>query len=149
MASPSGSDRNDLEEGRRFQPKFDANGLIASIVVDADDNLVLMFAYMNREALMATVSTGVVHFWSRSRQKLWRKGETSGETLKVVSISTDCDQDCLLISAHQQGRGATCHTGRRSCFYRDLDLAHAGREADRLTFNSIKRLFDPKTVYGG
>ncbi len=149
MAGSSGSSSLDIEEGSTFQPKFDENGLIAAIVTDAGDNQVLMFAYMNRDALAATISTGTVHFWSRSRDKLWQKGETSGETLRVVSISTDCDQDCLLIAAEQHGRGATCHTGRRSCFYRTLDIDTPTADKNNLTFDDANRLFDPKNVYGG
>lgn len=137
-----------IEEGKTFLPKFDENGLIAAIVTDASDNQILMFAYMNREALAATISTRTVHFWSRSRNKLWQKGETSGETLSVVSISTDCDQDCLLLTATQNGRGSTCHTGRRSCFYRTLALDKPADGKNNLTFNAVKRLFDPKKVYG-
>jgi phosphoribosyl-AMP cyclohydrolase len=148
MPASPGSKDADIEEGSTFQPKFDENGLIAAIVTDAGDNQVLMFAYMNRGALAATISTGTVHFWSRSRDKLWQKGETSGETLHVVSISTDCDQDCLLIAAEQHGRGATCHTGRRSCFYRTLALDNAAIGADSLIFSDVERVFDPETVYG-
>ena len=104
-----------------FTPRYDVAGLIGAIVVDAHDGAVLMFAHMNAEALAATQRTGVVHFWSRSRGKLWMKGETSGETFKVESIRVDCDQDCLLINVTATGKGNACHTGRRSCFYRKLD----------------------------
>ncbi len=130
------------EEGTAFVPKFDSNGLLAAIVVDSSDNAVLMFAYMNEQALNATIDSGFVHLWSRSRQALWKKGETSGETLRVVSIRTDCDQDAVLIHAEPQGRGATCHTGRRSCFYRTLS-------GGKLEQSDTERLFDPKDVYGG
>ncbi len=106
------------DESVSFSPKYDANGLIGAIVVDARDGTVLMFAHMNAEALAATRKTGLVHFWSRSRGKLWLKGETSGETFKVVSLHVDCDQDCLLVRVTPQGKGNACHTGRRSCFYR-------------------------------
>ena len=109
------------DESISFTPKYDAAGLIGAIVVDAHDGVVLMFAHMNANALAATQKTGFVHFWSRSRGKLWMKGETSGETLKVESIHVDCDQDCLLIKVTAQGKGNACHTGRRSCFYRELD----------------------------
>jgi phosphoribosyl-AMP cyclohydrolase len=110
-----------LEETLTFTPRFDGNGLIAAILQDAADGTVLMFAYMNAEALAATRATGQAHFWSRSRGKLWKKGETSGETFRVVEINVDCDQDCLLLRVTPEGRGAACHTGRRSCFYRSLD----------------------------
>ncbi|MFO1132601.1 MAG: phosphoribosyl-AMP cyclohydrolase [Hyphomicrobiales bacterium] len=130
----------DLDETDRFQPRFDSSGLITVIVSDARDNAVLMVAHMNAEALRLTQETGLAHFWSRSRQALWKKGETSGETLEVTEILTDCDQDVLLLKALPQGKGAACHTGRRSCFYRRLD-------GDRLVFTDAPRLFDAKTVY--
>jgi phosphoribosyl-AMP cyclohydrolase len=101
--------------------KFDAHGLLGAIIVDASDNAVLMFAHMNADSFAKTRETGFIHFWSRSRQKLWMKGETSGETFKVVDIRVDCDQDCLLIRVTPQGKGNACHTGRRSCFYRRVE----------------------------
>jgi phosphoribosyl-AMP cyclohydrolase len=113
-AKPS---KRDLEEGAAFAPRYDAAGLIPAIVTDAASGGVLMFAYMNGEALQFTLKTGEAHFWSRSRQSLWRKGETSGNVLRVQEIRTDCDQDVLWIKAMLDG-GAACHTGRRSCFYR-------------------------------
>jgi phosphoribosyl-AMP cyclohydrolase len=109
--------------------QFDADGLIPAIIQDAADGAVLMFAWMNAEALEKTQTTGLIHFYSRSRQKLWMKGETSGETFRVQNIKIDCDQDCLLIKVTAQNKGAACHTGRRSCFYRSL-------EKDGLTFES-------------
>jgi phosphoribosyl-AMP cyclohydrolase len=127
-----------IEDTAEFTPKFDASGLIPVIVEDAGG--VLMFAHMNSEALALTRATGLVHFWSRSREKIWKKGETSGETLKVRSIRTDCDQDVLLVTVEIQGRGAVCHTGRRSCFYRTL-------ERDRLSPTGGDPLFDPAGVY--
>ena len=108
------------EEGSAFAPRFGIDGLIPAIVADWRDGTVLMLAYMNAEALRLTAETGLVHFWSRSRRSLWRKGETSGETLRVAEILTDCDQDVVLVKAEAQGRGLVCHTGRRSCFYRRL-----------------------------
>jgi phosphoribosyl-AMP cyclohydrolase len=110
-----------LEETLAFQPRFDAQGLIPAIVTDARDGTVLMFAYMNAESLRLTQETGLAHFWSRSRQALWKKGETSGEILKVAEILTDCDQDVLQVKAEPQGTGVSCHTGRRSCFYRRVE----------------------------
>jgi phosphoribosyl-AMP cyclohydrolase len=126
----------DLDETLVFQPRLDAQGLIPAIVTDAGDGRVLMFAHMNEEALRLTRATGLAHFWSRSRQTLWKKGETSGETLRVVSILTDCDQDVLQLIVRPEGRGAACHTGRRSCFYRRL-------EGDSLTLVDDLRLFVP------
>ena len=131
---------SDLDETDRFQPRFDSSGLITAIVSDARDNTVLMVAHMNAEALRLTQETGTAHFWSRSRNSLWQKGETSGETLQVTEILTDCDQDVLLVKALPQGKGAACHTGRRSCFYRRV-------ERDGLVFVDETRLFDPKDVY--
>jgi phosphoribosyl-AMP cyclohydrolase len=109
------------DETSSLRLKFDASGLLNAIVVDASSNTVLMFAHMNADAFALTQSTGFIHLWSRSRQKLWMKGETSGETFKVVEMRIDCDQDCLLIRVEAQGRGNACHTGRRSCFYRRIE----------------------------
>jgi phosphoribosyl-AMP cyclohydrolase len=100
-------------------PNFDASGLVPAIVQDATTGQVLMLAYMNAEALRLTRETRQVHFWSRSRQELWRKGATSGNILNLVEIRIDCDQDALLVRAHPAG--PTCHTGNTSCFYRPLE----------------------------
>jgi len=129
-----------LAETEVFQPRFDVDGLIPAIVTDARDGALLMFAYMSREALQRTRQTGFVHFWSRSRQTLWKKGETSGEILEVREVLTDCDQDVLQIKAVPQGRGAACHTGRRTCFYRRL-------AKDGLEFTGDAPLFDPQDVH--
>jgi phosphoribosyl-AMP cyclohydrolase len=108
----------EVEAGLRFTPRFDADGLIPVIVTAAGDGAVLMFAWMNAEALGRTLSSRTVHFWSRSRKRLWLKGEESGNLLHVVEIRVDCDQDVVLIRAHLAGAGVACHTGKRSCFYR-------------------------------
>jgi phosphoribosyl-AMP cyclohydrolase len=110
-----------IDESTELKLKFDDHGLLGAIIVDANDNAVLMFAHMNAEAFAKTRETGFIHFWSRSRAKLWMKGETSGETFKVVEMRVDCDQDCLLIRVEAQGKGNACHTGRRSCFYRRVN----------------------------
>jgi phosphoribosyl-AMP cyclohydrolase len=115
------------DETLELQLKFNADGLIPAIVCDVADNAVLMFAYMNAQALAETRRTGLVHFFSRSRNKLWFKGETSGETFAVQEIRVDCDQDVLQVMVTPQGKGNACHTGRRSCFYRKI-------EGDGLTF---------------
>ena len=107
------------EHGRVFAPKFGADGLVAAVVQHFETREVLVVAYMNAEAIAATRASGNVTFWSRSRQKLWMKGETSGHLLKLKRILVDCDQDALLIDA--EPLGPTCHTGARSCFYRELD----------------------------
>lgn len=108
------------ECGAVFAPKFDANGLLTAVVTDASSGRVLVVAHMNAEALEATLGSGRVHFWSRSRQSLWMKGQTSGHVLEVAAIMVDCDQDALVIEASPAG--PTCHTGANSCFYRRLDL---------------------------
>ena len=114
-----------------FEPKFDAQGLIPAVAVDAGNGEVLMTAYMNREALDATRKTQKATFYSRSRKKLWVKGETSGNFLEVEEIRVDCDQDCLLLRVRLPKGGAACHTGERSCFYRKLNLTGA-EELERL-----------------
>jgi phosphoribosyl-AMP cyclohydrolase len=119
----------DLEQGSTFRPKYDAQGLIGAIVTDAETSEVLMFAWMNAEALAASMESGVAHFWSRSRQKLWRKGEESGNELEIVEMRTDCDQDALVVRAKVQGAGVACHTGARSCFYRTVVPSAAGSPA--------------------
>jgi phosphoribosyl-AMP cyclohydrolase len=116
--SPS-SNKSELEEGRAFTPRFDQAGLIPAIVSDAAGGGVLMFAYMNAEALHRTIESGEAHFWSRSRNALWRKGETSGNRLLVQELLTDCDQDVIWVKARLSGEAA-CHTGRLSCFYRRI-----------------------------
>lgn len=112
-----------IETGDIFQPKFDGDGLIPAIVTDSASGAVLMFAFMNATALTLTLESGIAHFWSRSRNKLWKKGEESGNLLRVVEMRTDCDQDVVWISATVAGDGVACHTGAVSCFYRKLALA--------------------------
>lgn len=107
------------EHGPALVPKFDANGLLTAVVVDHASDKVLVVAHMNRAALDATLTIGRVHFWSRSRQTLWMKGETSGNFLDVVELLVDCDQDALVIRARPAG--PTCHTGEQSCFYRRIE----------------------------
>lgn len=114
------SDKSEQDETVELRPKFDANGLIAAIAQDADTGEVLMLAWMNAEALRATMETGLATYYSRSRQKLWRKGETSGHTQVVQSLYIDCDQDAVLMKVKQTG--AACHTGRKGCFYRHVGV---------------------------
>jgi phosphoribosyl-AMP cyclohydrolase len=118
-----------VEEGLAFQPKFDADGLIPAIVTAADTGEVLMFAWMNEEALALTLETGLGHFWSRSRRALWKKGEESGNLLQVVEMRTDCDQDVVWMRARVEGDGLACHTGRESCFYRSIPLTSSANAA--------------------
>jgi phosphoribosyl-AMP cyclohydrolase len=115
----------ELEEGRALTPRFDANGLITAIVADEASGEVLMLAHMNAEALSRTVETREGWFFSRSRKSLWKKGETSGNVLRVSEIRIDCDQDAVLLKVNVAGDGKTCHTGRRSCFYRTIPLGGA------------------------
>ena len=117
---PPPGDKIAIEEGAVFTPKFDANGLIVCITCDDATGDILMVAWMNAEALRLTIDSGVAHYWSRSRNALWRKGDTSGQVQKVSDMRTDCDQDAILLRVVPGGDGGACHTGRRSCFYRRL-----------------------------
>jgi phosphoribosyl-AMP cyclohydrolase len=136
------ADIHDIEEGLTFQPKFDDSGLVTCVATDAGSGEVLMVAHMNDEALRKTIESGEAWYFSRSRNALWRKGETSGQTQRVVEMRLDCDQDAVWIRVEQTG--AACHTGRRSCFYRKVS---AGEGGARLSFVDADRLFDPKDVY--
>ena len=138
-------DKAALEEGADLTPRFDANGLITAVVADSRDNEVLMLAHMNAEALRLTIDTGVAHYWSRSRNQLWKKGETSGNLQTVDEIRIDCDQDAVLLKVRVGGADATCHTGRRSCFFRKVVKTDG---QDRLEIGS-EPLFDPASVYTG
>ena len=138
--SPSAS--LDREEGLGFQPKFDASGLVTCIATDAVTGEVLMVAHMNDNALRRTIESGEAWYFSRARNALWRKGETSGQTQRVVEMRVDCDQDAVWIRVEQVG--AACHTGRKSCFYRKVE---AGKDGPQLAFVNAERLFDPKVVY--
>lgn len=133
--------RSEVEEGLGFMPKFDKDGLITAIAVDAASSQVLMVAYMNQESLAMTLEKGEAVYWSRSRQELWHKGATSGAVQRVIEVLTDCDQDALVLRVEQAG-GAACHSGRRSCFYRRVVDASTLAEVDS------ERLFDPAEVYG-
>lgn len=112
-------DEGERETGRVFMPRFDDKGLLSAVVVDHETRRVLMVAFMDAEALAATRATGFAHFHSRSRGKLWKKGESSGHVLEVEEIRVDCDQDALVLSCRPAG--PTCHTGAASCFYRLLE----------------------------
>ena len=129
-----------------FSPKFDDAGLIPCVVVHAETREVLMVAYMNAESLAMTRETGVVHYWSRSRGKLWKKGESSGMTQTLRRLRVDCDQDCLVaevvVGTGHDVPQAACHTGYRSCFFREIG------EGDDLRVIEATRAFDPGEVYG-
>lgn len=133
LFAPRGS-TEEIEHGEVFQPKFGPDGLIPAVVTDAASGDVLMFAWMNADALALTIETGVAHFWTRSRQRIWKKGEESGNLLRVREIRTDCDQDALWIKADVEGSGVACHTGRRSCFYRALTTERTSGGAVRLIY---------------
>ncbi len=110
---------DERETGTRLDPKWNADGLITAVVTDAASGAVLMLAHMNAEALDKTLDTGEAHFWSRSRGKLWKKGETSGHVLDVIEARIDCDQDAIWLICRP--RGPACHTGESSCFYRKIE----------------------------
>ena len=135
-------DTNEREEGLAFQPKFDASGLVTCVATDAATGDVLMVAHMNDEALRKTIASGEAWYFSRARNALWRKGESSGQTQRVVEMRMDCDQDAVWLRVEQVG--AACHTGRKSCFYRKVETADGGT---RLSFVNADRLFDPGEVY--
>jgi len=116
---------SEVEEGRALAPKFDADGLVTCVATDAASGNVLMVAHMNAEALARTIESGEAWYFSRSRRKLWRKGESSGHVQRVIELRVDCDQDAVWIKVSQEGPGA-CHTGRRSCFYRAWRDDNAG-----------------------
>lgn len=118
---------DEREQGARFLPKFDASGLLSAVVIDAADGRVLMVAFMDREALDATLTSGEAHFHSRSRGRLWKKGESSGHVLTVEEVLVDCDQDALVLRCRPAG--PTCHTGATSCFYRRLENGRLERVA--------------------
>jgi phosphoribosyl-AMP cyclohydrolase len=122
------SDAHQIEQGSEFLPKYDAQGLLTAVAVDATSGEVLMVAFMDTEALARTRETGLAHFHSRSRGRLWMKGETSGHVLKVREIRVDCDQDALVLLV--EPAGPACHTGATSCFYRRLDDTGLSRVAD-------------------
>jgi len=139
---PAGSP-SALEEGLALTPKFDADGLVTAVATDAVSGDVLMVAHMNAQALAKTIESGEAWYYSRSRRALWKKGETSGHTQRVVEMRVDCDQDAVWIKVEQIA--GACHTGRRSCFYRAVPLGKAG--GVKLEFVG-ERVFDPKAVYG-
>ncbi len=123
-----------IETTTAFTPKFDGKGLIMAVTVEASTGDVLMVAFMDREALARTIETGEAYFWSRSRGALWRKGDTSGNVLRVLEIRTDCDQDCLLLRVEVEGSQLACHTNRRSCFYRRVHTIGEANAVPRLIF---------------
>ena len=144
---PAPLSKTESEEGTVFAPRFDADGLLPVVATSAKTGEVLMFAYMNADALARTIETGEAHYWSRSRGRLWRKGEESGNTQRVVEMRIDCDQDGIWLKVEQQGKDAACHTGRKSCFYRAVPLGASLGGGVSLRFVDAERQFDPQTVY--
>jgi phosphoribosyl-AMP cyclohydrolase len=146
MTAPAFAVRTDeetVETGAALMPKFDRDGLIVAIASDAATGEVLMVAHMNAEALARTVETGEAWFWSRSRQKLWRKGEESGNTLAVADMRVDCDQDAVLLKVVIAGDGVACHQGYRSCFYRSVPLGRAPSPTTELAFDRAMKRVPP------
>ena len=145
---PARTTTAEIELGATLQPKFGPDGLIPCITQDVQSGEVLMFAFMNAEALAHTLRTRKATYWSRSRNKLWVKGEESGNVQQVRELRTDCDQDVILIKVEQTGAAnASCHNGFKSCLYRRLDDLD-GAEASGYRLNTTaQRLFDPATVY--
>lgn len=139
--------RSEIEEGFTLSPKFDKDGLIPAIAADAATGDVLMLAYMNAEALSKTIETGEAHYWSRSRQEIWRKGATSGNTQQVADLRIDCDQDAILMLVKQKG-GASCHVGYKSCFFRAIPTGEKLSENLTLEYRETQKAFDPDEVYG-
>ncbi len=137
------TDKDAVETGAALAPMFDRDGLIVAIAADAATGEVLMVAHMNAEALVRTVETGEAWFWSRSRQKLWRKGEESGNTLAVAEMRVDCDQDAILLKVTVAGDGVACHQGYRSCFYRSVPLGQAPSPDTALTFDRTMKRVHP------
>ncbi|HEV2898990.1 MAG TPA: phosphoribosyl-AMP cyclohydrolase [Pseudaminobacter sp.] len=140
----SPSDKQALEEGGVFAPRFDAAGLVTAVVTDARDGMLLMVAHMNAEALALTIETGMAHYWSRSRGKIWKKGEISGNVQYITELRTDCDQDAVWLRVNVSGHDATCHTGRRSCFYRTVGFEDG---IATLRDDGGESLFDAKKTY--
>ena len=137
----------EIEEGKFLSPKFDENGLIPVIACDFKTRDILMHAFMNNEALKKTIETKEAHYWSRSRKKIWRKGQVSGFIQKVKEIRIDDDQDSVWLSV-DIGNGSSCHVGYRSCFYRSIPLGKIKNEEElEMEFKETEKTFDPKKIY--
>ena len=132
--------KQNIEEGAEFIPKFDDNGLITAIAQDAETGQILMVAYMNRQALDLTIQTGYATYFSRARQKLWKKGQESGHLQKVEQILVDCDQDCLVLKVTVDA--GQCHVGYQSCFYRALN-----KSSDKKLDFKAEKVYNPKEIY--
>ena len=137
----------EVEEGRYLAPKFDQNGLIPVVTTDIQTGDILMHGYMNDEALKKTIETKEAHYWSRSRKKIWHKGQISGFVQKVKEVRIDDDQDSIWLSV-DIGNGASCHVGYRSCFYRSIPLGKIKNTHElEMEFKEKKKIFDPRKIY--
>ena len=137
----------DIEEGKYLSPKFDENSLIPVVTTDFQTGDILMHGYMNDEALKKTIESKEAHYWSRSRKKIWRKGQVSGFVQKVKEIRIDDDQDSVWLAV-DIGNGSSCHVGYRSCFYRSIPLGKIKNEEElEMEFNETEKIFDPKKIY--
>lgn len=142
--SSAPNENNAVEESAAFSPRFDASGLITAVVTDVNNGELLMVAHMNEQSLQLTLESGIAHYWSRSRRQLWKKGETSGNLQHVKELRVDCDQDALWLKVDVAGASVTCHTGRRSCFYRKIEALNG---AVSLKMDDISPRFEPSPVY--
>jgi len=137
----------EVEEGKYLSPKFDENGLIPVVTTDFQTGGILMHGYMNEEALKKTIETKEAHYWSRSRKKIWHKGQVSGFVQKIKEIRIDDDQDSIWLSV-DIGNGASCHVGYRSCFYRSIPLGKIKDEKNlEIKYEDKEKIFDPKKIY--
>ena len=136
-----------VEEGNILAPKFDQNGIIPAVVTEASSGELLMLGYMNKESLRKTIETKEAYYWSRSREALWKKGDSSGMIHEVEEILIDDDQDSLWLKVSIKGLGASCHVGYKSCFYRSLQ--NVTEDGVELKFTENEKVFDPEVVYPG
>tara|TARA_B100000945_G_C20347524_1_gene580535 strand:- start:127 stop:600 length:474 start_codon:yes stop_codon:yes gene_type:complete len=136
-----------VEEGNILAPKFDQNGIIPAVVTEASSGELLMLGYMNKESLRKTIETKEAYYWSRSREVLWKKGDSSGMIHEVEEILIDDDQDSLWLKVSIKGLGASCHVGYKSCFYRSLQ--NVTEDGVELKFTENEKVFDPEVVYPG
>ena len=137
----------EVEEGKYLEPKFDENGLIPVITTDFNNGIILMHSYMNDESLKKTIETKEAYYWSRSKKKIWHKGQVSGFIQKIKEMRIDDDQDSIWLSV-DIGVGASCHVGYRSCFYRSIPLGKIKNDQDfEIEFKEKKKIFDPKKIY--
>ena len=137
----------EVEEGNELQPKFDNQGLIPAITVEYNSNEILMHGYMNEEALRLSIETKKAHYWSRSRNSIWKKGEVSGLYQTIKQIKIDDDQDCIILFVDLEGLQASCHVGYKSCFYREISKKN-DNFSGKLKFTENEKVFDPKKIYG-